>query len=108
MKEKITNLKIVKILLELILIQTKLIRIVAFAYVLIKCKIGFENQIIEELVNIPEVQEVKGVFGDWDIFVRLETTSEAELEDIITHKIRRIANITSTNSLSPIPSQGGK
>jgi DNA-binding Lrp family transcriptional regulator len=75
---------------------------------LIKCKTGFENQIIEELVKMPEVQEVKGVFGDWDIFVRLETKSQTQLEDIITQKIRRIPNITSTNSLSPIPSQGGK
>ena len=80
----------------------------AFAYVLIKCKTGFENQIIQELLKIPEVQEVKGVFGDWDIFVRLETESQSQLEDIITQKIRKIQNITSTNSLSPIPSQGGK
>ena len=80
----------------------------AFAYVLIKCKTGFENQIIQELVKISEVQEVKGVFGDWDIFVRLETESQSQLEDIITQKIRKIPNISSTNSLSPIPSQGGK
>jgi len=80
----------------------------AFAYVLIKCKTGFENQIIQELVKMSEVQEVNGVFGDWDIFVRLETKSQAQLEEIITQKIRGIPNITSTNSLSPIPSQGGK
>jgi len=77
---------------------------VAFAYVLIKCKTGFENQIIEQLVKIPQVTEVKGVFGDWDIFVRLETTSQATLEETITKKIRKIPNIIYTNSLSPITS----
>ena len=80
----------------------------AFAYVLIKCEMGHENQIIEYLVKLPEVQEVKGVFGEWDIFVKLEAESQEKLEDAITNKIRKISNIISTNSLSPIPSQGGK
>ena len=80
----------------------------AFAYVLIKCKMGHENQIIQHLVKLPQVQEVKGVLGEWDIFVKLETDSQEKLEDIITNKIRKIPYIISTNSLSPIPSQGGK
>ena len=80
----------------------------AFAYVLINCKLGFENQIIGELVKIPEVQEVRGTFGDYDIFVKLEAESEKELEEIITKKIRKIPDILSTNSLSVIPSQGGR
>lgn len=80
----------------------------AFAYVLIKCQMGHENQIIEYLVKLPQVQEVKGVFGEWDIFVKLETDSQEKLEEIITNKIRKIPYIISTNSLSPIPSQDGK
>lgn len=79
-----------------------------FAYVLINCKLGFENQIINELVKIPGVKEVRGTFGDYDIFAKLEAGSEKELEDIITKKIRKIPNIFSTNSLSAIPSQGGR
>ena len=80
----------------------------AFAYVLIKCEIGFENQIIENLVKFTEVVEVKGILGEWDIFVKLETTSQEKLEDFITNKIRKLPHIISTNSLSPVPSQGGK
>ena len=80
----------------------------AFAYVLIKCEIGFENKIIETLVKFSEVAEVKGILGEWDIFAKLETNSQEQLEDCITNKIRTIPHIISTNSLSPVPSQGGK
>ena len=78
------------------------------AYVLINCKIGFENAIIKELIKIPEVKEVQGVLGDYDIFVKLESYSEGDLEKIITRQIRKIPNILTTNSFHPIPSQGGK
>ncbi len=79
-----------------------------FAYVLINCQSGFENSIIENLIKIREVKEVQGIFGEYDIFVKIESDSQAKLQDILTKKIRKIPNITSTNSLSPIPTQGGK
>ena len=79
-----------------------------FAYVLINCQSGFENSIIEKLIKIREVKEVQGIFGEYDIFVKIESDSQAKLQDILTKKIRKIPNITSTNSLSPIPTQGGK
>lgn len=79
-----------------------------FAYVLINCKSGFENAIIEKLIRMPEVVEVQGIFGKYDIFVKMESNSQENLEDIITRQIRKIPNITSTNSLTPILSQIGK
>jgi len=79
-----------------------------FAYVLINCQSGFENSIIEKLIRIREVKEVQGIFGEYDIFVKIESDSQAKLQDILTKKIRKIPNIISTNSLSPIPTQGGK
>ena len=80
----------------------------SFAYVLINCQSGFENSIIEKLIKIPEVKEVQGIFGEYDIFVKIESNSQAKLQDILTRQIRKIPNITSTNSLSPIPTQEGK
>ncbi len=79
-----------------------------FTYVLINCQSGFENSIIEKLIKIREVKEVQGIFGEYDIFVKIESDSQAKLQDILTKQIRKIPNITSTNSLSPIPTQGGK
>jgi len=79
-----------------------------FTYVLINCQSGFENSIIEILIKMPEVKEVQGIFGKYDIFVKMQSDSQEMLEDVLTRKIRKIPNITSTNSLSPILSQGGK
>ena len=76
----------------------------AFAYVLIKCKSSFENQIIENLIQIKEVKDVKGIFGEYDIFVKLESDSQQKIEEVITNKIRKIPNITTTNSLTPTTS----
>ncbi len=80
----------------------------SFIYVLINCQSGFENSIIEKLIKIPEVKEVQGIFGKYDIFVKMQSDSREMLEDVVITQIRKIPNITSTNSLSPILSQGGK
>ncbi len=80
----------------------------SFIYVLINCQSGFENSIIEKLIKIPEVKEVQGIFGKYDIFVKMQSDSQEMLEDVLITQIRKIPNITSTNSLSPILSQGGK
>ena len=81
--------------------------ITAFAYVLIKCDMGHENEIISKLIKLDNVSEAKGVFGDSDIFVKLVAKSEEQIAETIS-KIRRIPHITSTNTLTSIPSQGGK
>jgi len=80
----------------------------SFIYVLINCQSGFENSIIEKIIKIPEVKEVQGIFGKYDIFVKMQSDSQEMLEDVLITQIRKIPNITSTNSLSPILSQGGK
>ena len=77
-------------------------------YVLINCDLGAEADIINELAKIPEVKEVRGTYGIYDVFVKLHADSSAALENIITHKIRRISKIRSTVTLTPILSQGGR
>ena len=77
------------------------------AYVLIKCDMGHENKIISQLISMDMVSEARGVFGDSDIFVKLVGKSEEDLEDLV-RKIRKIPHIISTNTLTSIPSQGGK
>lgn len=59
-------------------------------------------------MKIPEVKEVRGTYGVYDIFVKLQGDTREALENIITHKIRRIPKIRSTVTLSPILAQGGR
>ena len=77
-------------------------------YVLINCDLGSEVDIIKELTKIPEIEEVRGTYGIYDIFVKLQAESTATLENLITNKIRRISKIRSTVTLTPIISQGGR
>lgn len=77
-------------------------------YILINCDLGAEVDIIKELEKIPEVTEVRGTYGIYDILVKLQAQSSATLENIITTKVRRIPKIRSTVTLTPILSQGGR
>ena len=78
------------------------------AYLLIQCDMGTETDIIEKLMKIPEVKEVRGTYGVYDIFAKLESDSKEKLDEILTNNIRKIPKIRSTNTLSTILSQGGK
>ena len=77
-------------------------------YILLNCDLGSEVDIINEFMKIPEVKEVRGTYGVYDIFVKLQGDTREALENIITHKIRRIPKIRSTVTLSPILAQGGR
>ncbi len=78
------------------------------AYLLIQCDMGAEVEIIKKLKEISDVIEVRGTYGDYDIFAKLESESRETLDQILTNNIRKIPKIRSTNTLSPILSQGGK
>lgn len=77
-------------------------------YILINCDLGSEVDIINELMKIPEVKEVRGTYGVYDIFVKLQGDAKEKLESILTQKIRKMTKIRSTITLSPILSQGGR
>lgn len=75
---------------------------------LIRCDMGAEIDIIKQLTEISEVKEVRGTYGVYDIFAKLESDSREKLDKILTNNIRKIPRIRSTNTLSPILSQGGR
>lgn len=76
------------------------------AYVLIHCDMGYEEQIISAIKSIKNVKEIQGVFGAYDIVVKVEAPSSDILEDVITTKIRRMDRIRSTLTLPIIAGQG--
>ena len=41
------------------------------SYVLITCQPGTEPDVISEIKSIPEVVEVNGIMGKYDIFVKI-------------------------------------
>lgn len=78
------------------------------SYILIQCDMGHETEIIKKLMEIPQVKEVRGTYGVFDIFVKIVADSREEVDDIMTNKIRKMPNIRGTNTLIAILTQGGK
>ncbi|MGQ0792163.1 MAG: Lrp/AsnC ligand binding domain-containing protein [Nitrosopumilaceae archaeon] len=77
------------------------------AYVLVKSEIAHEMEVLNEILKLDGVKEVKGTFGLYDIFVKIEASSSTVIQNIITKKIRHLKHVISTTTLSVIPEQGG-
>ena len=70
------------------------------SYVLIVCDVGAEKSILSELKSLESVKEVSGLFGGYDIIVKLEAMSEEEIKDIVVSKIRNLQKIRTTVTLA--------
>ena len=78
----------------------------AAAYVLVNCDLGAEYDVIGGLKQIEQVKEVHGTFGAYDIIAKVETESTDKLWEAITWKIRKMAKIRSTLTLTVVGGQG--
>ena len=70
------------------------------AYVLIICEVGTEKSVLAELKSLESVKEISGLFGSYDIIVKLEAASEEKLKEIVVSKIRNLKKIRTTVTLS--------
>jgi len=77
----------------------------ATAYILLNCELGSEELIIQQLKNLDGVLEVHGTFGAYDILTKIESPTVETLREIITLKIRKIAQIRSTLTLMGVEGQ---
>ncbi len=69
------------------------------AYVLVSCDLGFDTEIIDEIRQLEEVKEAHGIFGAYDIIVKLESDNVENLREVITWKIRKLNRVRSTLTL---------
>lgn len=74
------------------------------AYVLVNCDLGLEEAILQKLMVIPEVSEVKGVFGVYDMIVKINADSEEDIRRVIT-MIRSMTMIKSSLTMMVIEGQ---
>lgn len=88
--------------------QSKLILIMPTAYVLINCDLGSEEEIIREVKKLSEVIEVNGVYGVYDIVVKIKSDTMDKLRETITWHVRRIDKVRSTLTMIVIEGQGDK
>lgn len=79
------------------------------AYVLLNSDLGSDESIIEEVKKILSNEDVKfevqGVYGVYDIVLKLSSDDAEKLRGIITNKIRKIAKVQSTLTMMVIEEQ---
>ena len=82
------------------------------AYVLINSDLGTDVTIIKKIKEIltgrDNVQyEIQGVYGVFDIILKISSTSSDILRSTITNNIRKIKNIQSTLTMTVIEKEEG-
>ena len=79
------------------------------AYVLLNSDLGSDSSIIDEIKPIlqnEDIQfEVQGVYGVYDIVLKLSSDNAENLRGIITNKIRKISKVQSTLTMMVIEEQ---
>ena len=76
------------------------------AYIFATCVPGQETDAISKIKKLPNVIEVNGIMGRYDIFVKVAATKEQDLHAAITG-VRDVQDITSTATFAAIRGQGG-
>ena len=79
------------------------------AYVLLNSDLGSDESIIEDIKRILATEdvdyEVQGVYGAYDIVLKLSSKDAEKLRAIITNKVRKIGKIQSTLTMMVIEEQ---
>jgi len=79
------------------------------AYVLLNSDLGSDESIITEvkqiLADADVTYEVQGVYGVYDIVLKLSSDDAEKLRSIITNKIRKITKVQSTLTMMVIEEQ---
>lgn len=71
-------------------------------YILLNCDLGAEEYIVEELRQIPEVKNAHLTFGAYDVIAEVHANSQEEFEKTVGTKIRKLARVVSTMTLSVV------
>ncbi|NNL37243.1 MAG: Lrp/AsnC ligand binding domain-containing protein [Nitrosopumilus sp.] len=83
--------------------------LVPTAYVLLNSDLGSDESIINEVKQILAEEQIKyevqGVYGVYDIVLKLTSDDSEKLRAIITNKVRKISKVQSTLTMMVIEEQ---
>ncbi len=69
------------------------------AIIMMNVKVGTDKEVVAQLRRLEGVKEVYEVYAVYDILAIVEAGTMAELNDLVNSKIRKIENVTSTNTV---------
>jgi DNA-binding Lrp family transcriptional regulator len=71
----------------------------AKAYVLLKATPGHERNIVKELKDLPEIESINELYGEWDIIIKVSVSSIDDLDALLSEKMRKIKGVTLTSTM---------
>ena len=74
----------------------------AIGFVLVTTAPAKEHQVYNSLLNIEEIIEIHPLFGEYDIIAKIEAEDFDALGRIVVDKIRTIAGVIDTKTLTGI------
>ncbi len=72
------------------------------AYILLATETGKEYEVLNEIKGIKGISECRLVYGEYDIFIRIEVCDLTLMDEIVT-QVRQIPGITHTTTLVGSP-----
>ncbi len=66
------------------------------AYVLMKCELGAEEEVIEKLKEMEEVLWVDQTYGAYDLIAKVESGNIEKLKEFLTWNVQKMDKIRST------------
>ena len=75
------------------------------AFVLISCRSGAEQDVLEKLKKMESVKEAYIVYGVYDLLVVVKAESSEKVKEMIQSKIRKMENVTSTVTMIAVGEQ---
>ena len=75
------------------------------AFVLIKVAPGHEQEVVDDLMKVPDIREVHIVPGDWDIIAvvssqrEIVVPSDEKVYKLVLDKISKIKHVQDTNTM---------
>ncbi len=76
------------------------------AYILVNCNAGTETRLIDELKSVKDIVEINGIWGKYDIFLKISTIDPNGVEQMVK-RLRRHPDIIKTYTMHVLYGQGG-
>ena len=76
------------------------------AYILVKCNTGSESRIISEFKDFKETSEINGIWGEYDIFLKVSSLDPEGIENIVKG-LRNHPDVSDTKTMHVLYGQGG-
>lgn len=72
-------------------------------FVLIEVAPHHESQVYDALKKVKEIEELHGLFGEWDLLAKIVADDLDDISEIVVRKIRSLPGVIRTDTLIGAP-----